>query len=349
MNYSDNPPKILVVKTHAIGDLLMVTPSLRALKKKFPSADIDLMTGSWSSGAVKHNPYINTIIEVPDEVFHGKKLFRLTKLIKRLRHNKYDMAFVFQPSRIVQILIRMAGIKHLAAPVRHLPSKLVRYPVLWRSIPDDYVVKDFISVVKAVNIDSDGLDMDFFIPEGIQQQVQRMLFEDSLGKHQYLVVCPGGGRNPRDYVKQKIWPEDRYAELIKRLLDEGVPVIVAGSQSDRETCRNVLRIPGIVDLMGKTTFAQLGAFIQSARLLLTNDSAPMHLALAVHCPFVAVFGPSCRKSLLPESGNFEAITPSIACAPCYNNEPFGRCDRCDCIQSVQTDTVYKAVIRSWKR
>jgi ADP-heptose:LPS heptosyltransferase len=349
MNYSDNPEKILLVKTHAIGDLLMVTPSIRALKKRFPGAALDLLTGTWSSEAVRYNPNISKIIEVPDEIFHQRKYTGLFCLIKQLRRRRYDLAIVFQPSKCVHLLLRLANIRQIAAPVKKIPSKLVSHASLWRTNPDDYVVKDFLKIVESINVQPDGLDLEFYISESVHEEVGRMLKRDNLVSGEYLVVCAGGGRNPRDFVRQKIWSEKSYMELVERLGVDGIPVVIAGTELDRKTTAKLTDLPNVIDWMGKTTFNQLGELLRNARLLLTNDSAPMHLALAVGCPFVAVFGPSRRKALLPETGRFATVVADVLCAPCYDNEPFPGCDRCDCIQSVRVDTVYNAVSEGWNR
>lgn len=342
-----DPKRILAVKTHALGDLLLLTPAIRALKKQYSNAKLDFLTGSWSVDAVRDNPYLDSVLSVPDGVFHDPKPMALASLIRRLRQQRYDLGLVFQPSAAMHCFMRLAGVKKIAAPVSTGPRWLVHYPSPWRMVRDRYVAEDFLDVVRNLGISSDGLSMDFIIPEEAKKNMVNRLIDCDLETGRYLVICPGGGRNPRDFVIQKIWPARCYQQLVERLIDRGIRTVIVGTESDREIIRVLLNTPGIVDLTGNTSFAELGELLRNARMLLTNDSAPMHLALSVDCPFVALFGPSRRRALLPESGRFFALDADIPCAPCYDNEPFGNCNRRDCIHSIDVDRVYENVMNGW--
>jgi len=341
-----NPKRILVVKTHAIGDLLMTTPAIRAIRQHFPDARIDLLTGSWSADAVSNNSNLDGIIKVPDSVFHSRNIFSLIKLIKDLRKNKYDLGVIFQPSKAIHFLILLSGVATIAAPSSRWPC-LVTYPSLWRLNRNRYVVEDFLDVVRAIGINSNDTTLDFVIPDDDVHYVKRHLSEQRLIAGKYVVICPGGGRNPRDYVFQKIWPSENYCRLSEHLLNMGIRVVIAGSEGDLETTERVRSIPGVVDWVAKTTFSQLAEVLRNACMMITNDSAPMHLALAVGCPFVAIFGPSRSHALLPQSGKFAIVQASVSCAPCYDNEPLKKCHRGDCIQSVQFESVIEVVMKAW--
>jgi heptosyltransferase II len=342
------PKRILAVKTHALGDLLLLTPAIRALKKHYCSARLDFLTGSWSRDAVRDNPYIDRVLSISDGVFHDPQPVALFSLIRQLRQQRYDLGFVFQPSPAMHCFMRLAGVKKIAAPVSTGPRWLVHYPSPWRMVRNRYVVEDFLDVVGMLGIPPDGLNMDFVIPDKAMNSIKAILADHDIETGRYLVICPGGGRNPRDFVIQKIWPAHYYQQLVDRLIKNRIRVVLAGTEKDREMMRMLRDIREIVDLTGKTSFAELGELLRNARLLLTNDSAPMHLALSVGCPFVALFGPSRRHALLPETGRFFALDADIPCAPCYDNEPFGKCDRSDCIRSIEVDRVYESVMNGWK-
>lgn len=350
MSFShSNPQKILVVKTHALGDILLLTPALRALKKFYPAAKIDFLTGHWSVEAIKSNPYIDSVFSIPDKVFHRPKPLALISLARRLRCNAYDLGVVFQPSQLMHWFVKFAGVRRIAAPV----SNGFRYPVhnasSWRLDRNRYIVEDFLDVIRVLGIPSDGVALDFVIPVEAEQAMAGVLSDRNLRTGEYLVISPGGGRNPRDWVAQKMWPVDSYFQLVERLQSDGIKVVLAGAESDREQIKTLLDIPGVIDLVGSTSFAELAELLKKARMLVTNDSAPMHLALSVGCPFVALFGPSRWRALLPEIGRFVVIHADIPCSPCYDNEPFGKCDRFDCIRSIEVGTVYESVMSNWKQ
>ncbi len=341
--------RILVVKTHALGDVLMVTPALRALRRCFPDAELHFLVGEWSHPAIETSPWIDRIIPVPDPVFFERRILAILQLVRRLRKERYDLAVIFQPSQIVRKMIKLSGAGKLAGLYSRRKPRNLDYAAPWRTDENRYVGKDFFSAVEVLGCRDDGLGMDFFVKPEIRAEMDTFL-QNQWGKQErFVVVCPGGGRNPRDFVRQKIWPPDRYIRIIQRLVDSGYHVIVVGSGSDTVDTERMNRIPRVLNLVGKTSFQQLGAVFQRAQMVITNDSAPLHLAQACHCPVVCIFGPSRWQSLVPEHARVLPVAAEIACAPCYNNAPFPGCGKDDCIESITVDQVWAAVERGFQK
>lgn len=339
--------RILVVKTHALGDVLMTTPALNALRNACPDAQIDFLTGTWSAPVLETNSKIDQLISFDDKILHTKKLLKLWALMRQLKRNCYDLAVIFQPSLMIQRLIRLAGIQQMAAPTTRWPARHLTYAAPWRQNRDRYVAQDFADVVRAMNIPVDTIALDYTPSDAARQEADRLL-KEHLQDAPFLLVFPGGGRNPRDYVKQKTWPMENYYQLLKRTVEKDIHVILAGNSHDSIITRQLEMDKRIINLAGQTTLPTIAAIIERARAVLTNDSVPMHLALAMNRPFAAVFGPSRRSALLPENGNFIAIEADFPCAPCYDNQPFPQCDRMDCIRAVEIDRVWDAVMSLWQ-
>lgn len=340
--------RIIAVKTHALGDVLMLTPALRALREHFRDARIDFLTGSWSAEALRNNPDIDNLIEIPDEVFHQRRISGLLKVILSLRIRRYQLGVLFQPAVSLQWVLRFAGISDLAGPAYPGKTSHLKHSVPWRQDRNRYVAEDFMDVVRSLGVVSSNLQIRFEPGVSAVERIDKMTQADNLGKGNFIVVCPGGARNPRDFVRQKLWPVERFRDLIIKLRDSGISVVATGSSKDREILKPLLDLKGISNWIGRTTFEELGALMRIARVVVTNDSAPMHLALAVGCPFVAIFGPSRHQALLPPQGNYQVVNADISCAPCYDNEPFGQCVRMDCIESVQCEQVIESVMKAWK-
>jgi len=348
-NPGNFPARILVVKTHALGDVLMITPALKALRKHYPDATIDFLVGKWSAPALSGNPAITNLITVEDSIFHERKSGSLLKLIKKLRRSRYDLAIIFQPSIIMHLLVRLAGVGKIAAPVNGFSFGLVKFPSSWRVDRNTYVVEDFLDVVRGIGIEAQDISMEFYPDEESRSAALKLLDKYELQKGRFLMVFPGGGRNPRDFVAQKQWPPDRYRQIIEKADSADMRVVLAGSAKDREITSSLVLNNRIVDMAGETSFSVLASLLEYAGLLLTNDSAPLHLALAMGCPVVGLFGPSRSRALLPPSGEYIALKADISCAPCYDNEPFGTCIRHDCIMSLSVETVWKALCEGWER
>ena len=99
-----DPQNILIIKTHAIGDVLLVTPSIRYVRKKFPNAKISMLIGDWSKEALKGNPYIDEIITFEDLILQKKKIIKLLHLILQLRQKKYDLCVIFHCNPLIHLM-----------------------------------------------------------------------------------------------------------------------------------------------------------------------------------------------------------------------------------------------------
>jgi len=341
-----NRKRILAVKTHALGDVLMVTPAIRALRQRYPKARIDFLVGEWASPVLKDNPHIDKIIQVPDIVLFKKKPIPLLKLILKLRSRKYDLAVLFQPSRSVRRLIRFTGAKELVGLSHSSDAALLDSAIPFRKDRSRYVGQDFLDVVRELGAEPDGEYMEIVLSSA-DMEFRHALFDDfALKEKQYVIVCPAGGHNPRDTVFQKIWSLQGYIEVAQRLMDMQYSVIVTGSDSEREGLKKIRELKGIIDFSGKLTIQQLGALMQKAALVITNDSFPLHLSLAVECPVVPIFGPTRKEALLPAKGKLLPVCSSADCAPCYDNEPFPGCNKEDCMKAIDLAKVWEMVTQA---
>ncbi len=321
----------------------MVTPAIRALRRHFQESVIDVLTGEWSAPILHNNPHINRVIAVPDDIFFNRKWRELIRLIRQLRIFQYDLALLFQPALPIRVLVKLSGVTRIAGLTPGCHSAFLDTPVRWRPRRDRYVVEDFLDVVRSLGIADDGTEMEIHTDSSSEQHISGLMQQNGIQRKTYCLLCPAGGRNPRDIVRQKIWSPQKYAALAHRLLSDGIPVVVSAHESELPDIRDVLRVDGIIDVTGKVSIPELCVLVENARFLVTNDSLPMHIALAVRCPVVPIFGPSRARALLPPQGMFISLEASAACAPCYDNEPFPHCHRFDCIDSISLESVWKAV------
>ncbi|MBN1356364.1 glycosyltransferase family 9 protein [bacterium] len=338
--------RILAVKTHALGDVLMVTPAIRVLRKRFPGAELDFLVGKWSEPAIRFNPHINRIHCVPDEVFFRRKIVYLLRLMRWIKKQKYELAVLFQPSPALRRIITHCGINRIAGLYTGgIPSGLTD-PVPWRRSRDRYVGEDFLDVVRALGAEDDSNGMEYHVPGEVAAVMQKWI-EQTFGRDpSYVLICPGGGSNPRDTVVQKIWPPRRSGFIASQLVNRGIGVVIAGLENERRFLRPVFSVNGVVDMIGKTSIAELAFLISRSRFVLTNDSLPLHLSLALKCPVIAVFGPTRSRSVIPPGSPAVAVEPTVECAPCYDNEPFPGCRKQDCIKSISVDRVWERVVEA---
>ncbi len=335
--------KILIVKTHAMGDVLMTTPAVRALRHLHKSSIIHYLTGESAAGMLEGNPHIDQVISIPDDLFFKRRLLRIFSLLRYLRLNRYDMLVLFQPNRIIQQLFRLIGAGVYAGFDRGGNASFLDVVAPWREDRNQYVALDFLNLIKSMGSKSEDLKLEFNCSTSDREWAKN--FEKTYGTDAkgLAVIAPGGGINPRDTVLQKVWPASRFRSLIDRLHSDGYRVIVVGTELDRRSLTPILEHPHIIDLIGRTSIGRLAALISAARVTITHDSMPAHLAISQSAPVVIIFGPSRWQSLLPPVGCYQVVAARTACAPCYDNEPFPGCDRMECIESISVEDVWEAI------
>lgn len=335
---------ILLVKTHALGDVLLTTPVIRALAKRRPDAPIVYVTGRWSAPALRGNPHLAEIIEIDDRAVFGigPRNLLLLPLVARLRARHFAGAIVFSASRPLQMLVRAARPGPIAGYGTGRPLDVpVPAGVLQRS----YAARAYAALLEPFGVPLDGLALD--APSAEPAAADDVLdFLGQSARPTAAFFC-GGGRNPRDNVPAKRWAPERFAELGNRLGDQGWQVLLFGAPRDAGAvgeARRGLRAPHL-DVCGRFSFAETGALLRRCRLTVTNDSAPLHLSYALEVPTVGLFGPSDPRLLMPERADCRAVQSPLPCAPCYGNSLFSGCDAPRCMDGITVDAVHAACMQ----
>ena len=342
-------PRILVIKPCCLGDLLLATPAISSLHAAYPQAPIMLATSAWSRPAVEHNPHLTEILDSGEIGRNGVGgLATYWAFSRKLRSYQFDIAVVLDRSPLVSLLPFLAGVPIRAGLNSHGRGFSLTHPV---SVPEDrHEAQLYLDVVSALGCQSRQPPTQFVTTEGDQAWAKEALKEDA----DWVAVHPGGGVNPGSTLLGKRWPPERYAAIVTRLLQEGFSVVLLGGAQDKMLAETILRAAGqgeapkkhLLDLVGSTTFGQLGAVLQQCRLFVGNDTGPMHLAVAVDIPVVAVFGPS--KPLLygPFSQQAAVIYHGEECGNCrFRGALVEQCTRnYACMAAAPVEEVWAAVV-----
>lgn len=333
--------RILLLKTHALGDVLMTTPAVRALRNRFPNATLEYWTGHWSEPVLRHNSDLDAVITFADQALQNRKPAAVLRLVHRIRTAGYDAAVLFHPSPLIHLLTAAGGVRLRIGLVEGESASLHRV-IPWQPFGDRYVGDFFFSLVQTLGVSGAREEMQFEPGADARHRAREYLAE-RLGRP-FIVICPGGGSNPRDTVPAKRWPAASFAALAERLVrDRTATILLLGGPSDREILKAVAASAPSAACLFDIDILQLGAFIQAADLLITNDSAPLHLGIALKVPTVAIFGPTNPANLLPPEIHsvFPVVSP-YACSPCYSNQPFPGCihDQPVCMTAIPVEEVF---------
>jgi len=328
--------KILVIKISALGDAILVIPSLRALRKKFPQAYIAVLTAQAYQPILQKCPYIDEVLKFPFKSKGPQGLWRESSL---LREADFDIVVDLQNNRKSHILAYLSGcnkrygydngkfsfllnkkikettsalspVKHQARTLGLLGIDSVREDLeLWPSDDDEIWARDFISRHK--------------------KNESSALIGINLGSS---AAWPS-----------KRWPLERIAVLLDKLYDAGMEVMLTGKGKDRRLIKRLSQIckNPFIDAVDKTKIMQLACLIKRCSVYITSDSAPLHLAYAMNTPVVALFGPTDSRRHTLSGPEQVVIKKGLACSPCYKR----RCREHSCMNDITPEEVFKAVKR----
>lgn len=340
-----NPRNILIIKTHAIGDVLLVTPSIRYIRKKFPNAKISMLIGDWSKEALKGNPYIDEIITFEDSILQKKKIIKLLHLIFQLRQKKYDFCIMFHCNPIIHLMAFLIGSpQRIGFEEENSGFSLTHKVPMEQGLTGRYMADIYLDLIDSRRIIKRNNGLDFFLKEDEKKFAASILEKYGISKNTLLVsMAPGGGRNPREDVLVKQWSPKGFREVAESIIkDFNGSVIMLGSADDSVIAEEIVDnlSPTPINLCGLTTLRESAALIGESNLLITNDSAPHHIAVALGVPSITIFGPTMPETFIPDHGRDKHlyVKSKLDCSPCYKGL-FPGCKEPKCMEHVSVEQV----------
>ena len=329
--------KILIINVNWLGDVIFSTPFIRAVRETYPDSYIAVMAVPRCREVLETNSRINDLI-LFDEDGREKGLIGKICFAGRLKKEKFDMAFILHRSFTRALLTRLAGIKERIGYDTKgrgiLLTKKLKYPD-----KELHRVEHFLKLAEAVGADISKKNYEFFITDADRKKAGSLL--ESLGvsaNDRFAVLNPGGNWNP------KRWPAESFSSLGDMLADKyGVRIVISGGEKDSRLAEEILgRMKHkAVSVCGKTKIRELAAIFEKAKLIVSGDSGPMHIAVSVGTNTAAIFGPTDPKITGPYGGrNYIMIKKDIGCkVPCYDVT----CRDNRCMKAVSAEDVMKAI------
>jgi heptosyltransferase-2 len=338
--------KILIRGVNWIGDAVITTPSVRAIRRAYPDAHISLLVKPWVADIFKENPDINEII-LYDEGFMGIK--GKLRLANKLRRQQFDIAILLQNAFDAALLAWLAKI-----PERIGYSRDGRGFLLTKAIPvkkdiaSQHQVYYYLNLLKSIGIETIETQPCIYLTDEERQWARNFLNSKLITHNSRLLI----GINPgATYGSAKRWMPERFAELIFRIINElDGRVIIFGNKSENEIADEILQglktqnsklKTHILNMVGKTNLRELAALTAECNAFITNDSGPMHMASALFVPVVAIFGSTNKASTGPFGEGHKIITNNLPCSPCMKRKcPEGHLK---CMTEITADNVFAAL------
>ncbi len=330
-------PRILVVGVDWLGDALFMTPVFRAVKKKWPQSFLAVSTASRNLGVLSRCPDLDTVIPY-DEVPFLLGLPAQQRLASRFQSLRFGSALFLHRSFTRALAAARAGIpKRLG--FRNTKRDWLMTELIDPPAPSLHRIDAYLSVLAPLGIT--GADRTPAIrplagdlPEWNEVRLSRTRWA---ADDRILVLHPGGNWN------LKRWPVEHFAETARRASAAGWKVAVCGSAHEAHLGRTIeAAVSGgsVVSFCGATSFGALVGLLASARLLISNDSGPLHLAAALGTPVTGLFGPTLARLTGPvASGSVRIVQKDFGCElPCL----FADCRDRVCLDRLTVDEALAA-------
>jgi lipopolysaccharide heptosyltransferase II len=335
--------KIIVLTREHIGDLVCTTPALRSLRRRYPDARITVEVGERAACVLENNPHVDEILVRRDHQGLAGKL----RFIALLRHRKYDLGVILDNSADMISYLWAGGVPLRVGLVRKRRfSGLLTDSVLFDPTVHE-MVDNFRNVVGLLGADVSDASTEVFPGAKDSVAAARHLVAAGLNGDEILV-----GLNPGASLPSNRWLPERFAELGDRLTTRpGVTVLLLGGREDASLSDEIsakMHAPA-VRLTGRLTVMQLAEVLARCAVLVTADTGPMHLAVAMKTPVVALFGPAALHESGPGYAPGHRVIRKVAgCPDC--TKQVCRHDR-RCMRAISAEEVAREVFEmlpSWR-
>jgi ADP-heptose:LPS heptosyltransferase len=345
--------RILVVRTDRIGDVVLATPLIRALRETFPDAYLAALVNPYARDVLLGNPHINEILtDDPKGRDGGRRGF--WRQVRALRSYKFDTALLLLPTERLAWMLFASGIRTRVSVGLKLYEVLTFMKTVSRHkyIPLRHEADYCLDLGRAIGVREAQLVTQITLTEEERQKGREMLRSRGLpdsnkdGGVKTVIIHPGSaGSSPN-------WKVEEYVELARFCLeDERVWIVITGSPNETQFSGAfaVLQSQQVIDLIGQLSIRELCTVIAAGSLVISSSTGPMHLAAGLGVPTVSMF---CRMSACsvdlwgPLGNSSEIVRPSTTyCATQCPGDPH----ICQFVGGIDPEAVYKSIVRAlWK-
>ncbi|MCX5714856.1 MAG: lipopolysaccharide heptosyltransferase II [Candidatus Omnitrophica bacterium] len=329
---------ILVIKLSSLGDVVLSTAAIKAIRHKFgPNYRISVLVGEKSKDALLGCPYIDELL-VCDLANKDRGLSGLIKLGALLQKKHFDIVVDLQNSRKSHVLSFLS-----LCPDRYGYDNRKFGALINHRIKNDIPLLDPLThqfrILEMLGIEQKNAHLELWPQEKDCQVIDDMLSGEWLSSNQKIVGINLSAS--RKWVT-KNWPLAQLTKFCEGLIKRDLRVVLTGTENELPLVNELtqkLKDLKPINACGKTSVSQLACLIKRCSVYITTDSAPLHIAASAGTPFVALFGPTDPRRHLPPAKKFALIKKDLDCGPCYKPQ----CKRKDCMRSITAEEVLAAV------
>jgi lipopolysaccharide heptosyltransferase II len=324
---SNRPLSILLIRPGGIGDAVHLIPTVIALKNIYPDADIDILAEKRNSAIFRLCPQVRTLFnyDMPVELFAALR-------------GKYDVVIdTEQWHRLSAVVSRLIRAKIRIGFGTNERSRLFNSPIPYSH--DEYEAGSFLRLLEPLKCQI-PIEVEvpwLIVPSNAAARVDELL--KAVAGKRFVTIFPGAS------IKERRWGADRFKSLAKLLTEQGVPIVVVGSDEDSEDGDEIVRGFSGINIAGKTSLLETAAAIDRCAVLVSGDSGILHIGVALGISTVSMFGSGIAQKWAPRGANNIVLNKHLSCSPCTK---FGYTPECssgvECISAIRPEEVHSAVI-----
>ncbi len=334
--------KILVIKLRYIGDTILITPLLNALKEGMRGAQVDVLVNKETIDVLVDNPYVQHAWAFDHQASKRSPWYTFN-LIRLLRREHYNMVIDLTNNDRSAVLSFASG-----APLRigYASEQVVRQRLFYNRIIDSvlgrvHTVDHHLKVAEELGIPVIHRNPFIFVSsaklKGMEERLSRLGLEN---EEPFAIIHPGARR------WYKSWPLEQFAGLADRIIKVcRIRVVLTGGKEDIEVSLKIGEHmqEEVLNLTGQVPLSDFPALAKRAVCLIGNDSAPIHIATAVGTPAIALFGPTDWKAWRPRRAHDRVIAAAFPCMPCGHAKPDCPLGESYCMSTIRFEEVWNAV------
>jgi predicted lipopolysaccharide heptosyltransferase III len=337
------PSRILIIKMRYIGDTILITPLLKALKDGIPDAFIDILVNKDTHQMLADNPYLNNTW-IFDYHRSRKRLGYNLKFFLNIRRQRYDTVIDLTNNDRSSLITFLSGASlRIGYQKRHLIRQRLFYnKIIDQKMKNIHIVDYHLKAAEEMGLPV--LDRKPFIvvlPEKIRD-IERKLY-DYIGlkaDEPFVIIHPGARR------WYKSWPVEKFAMLADSIIEEyNIHVVLAGNENDEAVALKIRSNmkENAINMVGKVSLSELPSFVKKALCLIGNDSAAIHIATSVGTPVIALFGPTDWRCWGPLRDHDRVFAAEFSCRPCGHTRPDCPFGDSYCMSEINFEQIWPAV------
>jgi ADP-heptose:LPS heptosyltransferase len=349
---------ILIIKYYGMGSILLASPSMQAIKVKFPKSKISILTLAENRQICEITPWIDEILLL-DLKNVGRFLVNYVQMILKIRRMSFDiivdLEFLTNFSALTTLMIGFLKEKVLVGFNSPLSWRNAVYTLNISFDHSRHITKVFSKVFSSFCGDDFEISLDFD-----EERRKISTFSKPASLREMLSIQPQETGDPPknicvninagDLCFNRRWPREYFTTLIRELLAAyNIRVFLLGGDNDQEYVKGLIREfpddPRVIDTSGKLSIKELVGLYSECTLLISNDSGPLHLAFMVGLPTISFFGPETPALYGPLGKNHHVLYLDLYCSPCLNifNSKLSRCQNNICLKDISPESVFKLI------